>query len=431
MKKQKQLSMPSFVMLDNAAKIYPAARTKGWMPMFRVSLTFKENIDRDLMQTALDDTLRRLPLFSYRLKRGVFWFYLEKQLASPQVEEDARNPMLPFNLTGDNRFMFRLRVHKKRAALEVFHALTDGYGASVFLLTLSAHYLFLRHGVKVPSGGLIKSVQEKPDKSDWEDSFPKNARKLTRARSEDSAWQLPGTRAEHGYLRVVTGVIPTDKLLLLAREKKTTVNTLLAAVLLYSLVKAREGSRKKKNKPVKLSLPVNLRKYYDSKTLRNFSFYVNVPVYPGMNLDSVDSLIPYITHYMGLETMEGQLNARFSANVKAEQNILLRIAPLFLKTLVLKFMYRTTGERYVTSTLTNLGRVDLPKEMEPYVERMNLLLGPAQRTPLGVAVISAAGKTGINFTRTIRESEVERVFFTTLIDLGVPVFIESNDPDNA
>lgn len=426
MKKQGSLAVPSFMALDNAAKIYPAARTKGWMPMFRVSLTFKADIDEKLMQQALDDTLTRLPHFAYRLKRGLFWYYLEKQQDRPMVTEDARNPMLPFNLTGDNSFMFRLRVHKKRVALEVFHALTDGFGATVFLTTLSARYLYLKEHRVIPPGGFILSLSDKPDSLEWEDSFPRSARELTRARKEDSAWQLPGTRVERGYLRVITGQMPTDKLLLLSREKKTTVNTLLAAVLLFSLIKAREGSKRRKNKPVKLSLPVNLRKYYASRTLRNFSFYVNVPVYPGMNLDSIDKLLPYITNYMGLETMEGQLNARFSANVKAERNFFLRLAPLFLKTLVLKLMYRATGERYVTSTMTNLGRVDLPPEMESQVAQMNLLLGPAQRTPLGVAVISACGKTNINFTRTIKETQVERVFFSTLVDMGIPVAIFSN-----
>lgn len=429
MKKTKPQLMPSFVMLDNAAKIYPAARTRGWMPMFRVSLTFKEIIDKALMQQALDNTLNRLPLFSYRLKRGLFWYYLESQEHSPRVEEDARNPMLPFNLAGEKRFMFRLRVHKRRVALEVFHALTDGHGATVFLTTLAADYLYLRGGKRISPGGFIKSTQDMPDKTDWEDSFPKNAGKFTRARQEDSAWQLSGTRTERGYLRVITGIIPTDKLLLLAREKKTTVNTLLASVLLLSLLTVRKGSRRRKNKPIKLSLPVNLRKYYNSTTLRNFSFYVNVPVYPGMDLYSVDQLIPYVSHYMGLETMESQLNARFTSNVRAEQNFFLRLAPLFLKTLVLKLMYKATGERYVTSTMSNLGRLDLPPEMEQQVERLDVLLGPARKTPLGVAVISACGNTSISFTKTITESGVERVFFTTLIELGIPVLIESNEPD--
>ena len=417
---------PSWLKLDNAAKIYPAARTKGWMPLFRITMTFKEEIDKSLMQQALNQTLVRVPMYAYRLRPGLFWYYLEKQDRKPRVEEDARNLMLPFNLTHGRSFLFRLRCHKRRAALEVFHALADGFGASTFLMTLAAEYLFLRYGKRIPSGGLVLDTREKPKKAEWEDSFPRHAREMTRSRSEESAWQLKGTPEEAGFLRVVTGIIPTEKLLLLARNKKTTINTLLAAILLRALMNQKEGSLRGRKKPVKISLPVNLRRHYSSSTLRNFSFYVNVPVRTGQGLDTLDGLITYITHYMGLETMEYQLNARFSANVKAEQNKLLRIAPLILKSLVLKLMYRATGERYVTSTLTNLGRIDMPEEMERHVERMDLVLGPSQKTPLGAAVISACGKTCVNFSKTMRETGVEREFFTTLVNLGVPVLIESN-----
>ena len=417
---------PQWLSLDNAAKIYPAARTKGWMPLFRVSVTLKEEIDRGLLQAALEHSLKRVPIFGYRLRRGLFWFYLEEQDRLPQVEEDARNPMLPFNLTGSKRFMFRLRCHRRRVALEVFHALTDGYGATTFLLTLMAEYLFLKHGKRIPPGGMILDMKEKPRREEREDVFPKVARGVTRSRSEESAWQLRGSHEMHRYLRVVTGVMPTEKLLQVARDYKTTVNTLLAALLLQALMQQKEGSRRGKNKPVKLSLPVNLRKYYGAETLRNFSFYVNVPVQTGYGMDSLSDLITYITHYMGMETMEQQLNARFSANVKAEKNKLLRVAPLILKTLVLKLMYRATGERYVTSTLTNLGNVKLPDEMARHVERMDLVLGAAQKTPVSTAVISACGQTCFTFSKTMQQTGVEKAFFTSLVQLGVPVRIESN-----
>lgn len=417
---------PSWLKLDNAAKIYPAARTRGWMPMFRVSLTFREEVDRDILQTALDNTLKRLPLFSYRLRRGLFWNYFEAQRQGPRVEEDARNPMLPFNLASAHHFMFRLRHYRRRVALEVFHALADGYGAASFLLTLCAEYLYLRYGRRIPAGAMIKDVREAPQRNEWADSFPASARGLTHSRREESAWQMKGSPEKAGFLRVITGVMPTEKLRLLAKGRQTTVNSLLAAILLLALLKQKEGGKRGRGKPVKLSVPVNLRRYYDSKSLRNFSFYVNVPVHSGLGLDNLDALIPYVTHYMGLETLEGRLNARFSANVKAEQNKLLRLAPLFIKSLFLKLMYRATGERYVTSTLTNLGNIALPPEMEARVERMDMALGPALKTPISAAVISACGKTSVSFSKTIREAGVEREFFTTLIKLGVPVLIESN-----
>ena len=426
MNQPRRIITPDWLKLDNAAKIYPAARTKGWMPMFRVSITFLEEIDRPLMQQALENTLKRLPLFSYRLRRGLFWHYFDRQEAGPQVVDDARNMLLPLNLTGERDFMFRLRVHRRRAALEVFHALTDGYGATSFLTTLAAEYLRLKTGKIIPASGMVLDTKDAPRPEEWQDAFQKQARGLTRSRGEQSAWQMKGTRTERGYLRVVTGVMPTEKLLAAARARGTTVNTLLAAIFLQALMKQKEASKRGRGKPVKLSLPVNLRKYYGVSTLRNFSFYVNVPALPGYGLEDLDALITYITHYMGLETMEAQLNARFSANVKAERNKALRLAPLLLKSLVLKLMYRFTGERYMTSTLTNLGRVDLPEPMASQVERMDLILGPARKTPLAAAVISACGKTCLNFSKTIKESEVERLVFTALIRLGVPVMVESN-----
>lgn len=421
-------AVPSWLRLDNAAKIYPAARTKGWMPMFRVSLTFLEDIDQTLMQQALSRTLRRLPLFAYRLRRGLFWHYFEHQQAAPIISPDARNPMLPLNLTGEGDFMFRLRVHRSRVALEVFHALTDGTGATTFLVTLAADYLFLKTGQRIPAEGLVIDTQEAPRPGEWEDAFLKHARGKPGGRSEQSAWQLSRAGANLRYLRVITGVMPTERLLAVARSHGTTVNTLLASIFLLALIKKKEASKRGRNKPVKLSLPVNLRKFYPTATLRNFSFYINVPAREGWGLDNLEALLPYVQHYMALEGMEPRLNTRFSANVRAERNKALRLAPLFLKSLVLKMMYRATGERYMTSTLTNLGQVALPPAMASQVARMDLLLGPARRVPLSAAVISACGRTCLSFSKTTPDREVERLVFTTLIELGVPVTVESNWP---
>lgn len=426
MKEKPGPGMPAWLRLDNAAKIYPAARTRNWMALYRMSVTLKEDVDEALLQRALSLTLRRIPLFAYRLRRGLFWHYFDRQDKGPTVESDARNFLMPLNLAGSQDFLFRLRCHRKRISLEIFHALADGSGAISFLTTLTAEYLSLRYGKRIPATPPILDTREEPKAAEWEDSFPKYARNVTRPRGEEPAWQLRGTPQAHGFLRVVTGILPTDRLLGAARERKTTVNSLLAALLLQALIRKKEEGRRGGGRPVKLSLPVNLRKVYPSATLRNFSYYVNVPVRTDFGGYSLDDLIAIVSHYMGIETLEPMLNARFSANVKAEQNILLRAAPLFIKTLALKIMFNATGERYMTSTLTNLGRVDMPPEMERQVERMDVVLGRSKKTPLTCGIISACGKTSITFSITIRESDVERDFFTGLVKLGVPVLIESN-----
>lgn len=115
---------PGWLRLDNAAKIYPATRSRKWMALFRVSITLTEAVDDQLLGKALRQVIKRMPLLSYRLKRGLFWYYFDWQEAQPEVQADARNPMLPIDLAENGGFLFRVRSFDKRIALEIFHALS-------------------------------------------------------------------------------------------------------------------------------------------------------------------------------------------------------------------------------------------------------------------------------------------------------------------
>ncbi len=54
---------PGWLRLDNAAKIYPAARSRKWMALFRVSITLTEPVD-DAILKALRQVVKRIPLLS-------------------------------------------------------------------------------------------------------------------------------------------------------------------------------------------------------------------------------------------------------------------------------------------------------------------------------------------------------------------------------
>lgn len=74
--------------LDNAAKIYPAAKRRNWTNYFRLSATLTEEVDLNVLRAALDVTVRRFPSIAVRLRRGVFWYYLEEITKAPAIEED-------------------------------------------------------------------------------------------------------------------------------------------------------------------------------------------------------------------------------------------------------------------------------------------------------------------------------------------------------
>ncbi len=427
-RRRRHMAVPQWLKLDNAAKIYPATRSDDWMAVFRLSITLKDPIDKPLLQKALDATVARIPFFAYRLKRGLFWYYMEGHGDQPLVGEDAVNPCSGFNLHHNQHMMFRVRAWQSRIALELFHAVADGTGAMTFLLTLTAEYLRLRHGGRIPATPLILDTRHAPRPEEWEDSFPVYARHAARSRKENPAYPLRGTPAEKDYLLLTTGIIQTDALSEAAKRHSATINTYLAAQLLMAMLSiAREDHSPRRGKrPVKLSMPVNLRRYYPSGTLRNFSSYINAPVWPQYGTYTLDDIIALVKHFVGQETVEPMINARFSGNVHAEQSKLLRVAPLFLKTAVLKLMYTLTGERYFSTVMSNLGLIALPDRMASHVDRIDFIIGGGRRNPISLGCVSVAGKTVLNFSKTIREATVEQRFFTALVKDGVPVKVESN-----
>ena len=64
--------------------------------------------------------------------------------------------------------------------------------------------------------------------------------------------------------------------------------------------------------------------------------------------------------------------------------------------------------------------------MKPWVRRMEFIIGTQRSYPNNCSAASYGGETYINMIRNIRESELERRFFSRLVELGVPVAIETN-----
>ena len=122
--------------LDNAAKIYPAARRKKWSNVFRLSATLTEPVDKEVLRTALDVTLRRFPSIGVRLRRGLFWFYLERVPEVPEIQSEQAYPLAHMSHKEMRQCAFRVIAYKNRIAVEIFHALTDGTGGMIFLLSL-------------------------------------------------------------------------------------------------------------------------------------------------------------------------------------------------------------------------------------------------------------------------------------------------------
>ena len=129
MKERKKKRPGRWRKLDNAAQAFPAATGKKDSRVFRFYCMLREEIDRDRLQRALDETLEKYPLFRSVLRKGLFWFYMEPRQIPAEVKPEDRPPCSRIYEPDRKSLLFQVSCYKNRINLEVFHGLTDGTGA--------------------------------------------------------------------------------------------------------------------------------------------------------------------------------------------------------------------------------------------------------------------------------------------------------------
>ena len=414
--------------LDNAAKIYPAAKRRNWNNFFRLSATLTEPVDTEVLRRALDVTVRRFPSIAVRLRRGAFWYYLEEIPKAPAIQAEKSCPLdhVPFHEV--RQCAFRVLVYHERIAVEFFHALTDGTGALIFLKSLLAEYLSQKYGLAIPAEKGVLGRLEEPSAEEVEDSFARYAGDVKLSRRESTAYHLSGTPEPDGYKDLVTMMIPAEKLRDCAKGFGISVTELLCAAMMQAIldIQAKKVPRRAARKPVKVLLPVNLRTLFPSATLRNFASYITPEIDPRMGDCSFEELCQLVHHKMGMENNRRTMRAKFAANVASERSPVLRVMPLFIKNIAMKAVFDMVGECKSCLCLSNLGRVELPEAMTPYVTRMDFIIGVQARAPHNCGVITWNGTAYINCIRNIREPALELAFYRVLHRLGLPVKVESN-----
>ena len=416
--------------LDNAAKIYPAARTQDWSNVFRLSATLTETVDMAVMKTALDVTVRRFPSIAVRLRRGVFWYYLEQLTEAPAVREESSYPLTRMSREEIRKCAFRVIVYDRRIAVEMFHSLTDGNGALVFLKSLVAEYLQQKYGIHIPAEHGVLGRLDDPADVELEDSFQKYAGTVSASRQERTAWRLKGTPETGGFLNVTCFELSTKEVLAKAHEYNVSLTTFLCAAMMMAMQNLQKESvpNPRRRKPLKVLIPVNLRKLFPSRTLRNFALYTTPEILPQLGEYTFEEICQAIRHRMGLDITPKQMSMKIATNVNSEKIMAVRLMPLFIKNMVMKAVFDSVGEKKSCLTLSNLGAVRLPEEMLPYVETMDFILGVQATAPYNCGVLSYGDKLRLNFIRNIREPKLEYHFHCVLRDMGLCAEVQSNRP---
>ena len=415
--------------LDNAALIYPSVQSERLTAMFRFSMTLKEAIDPVVLQKSLDVVILRFPFYRVRLKRGFFWYYLEHNPKMPRVEKDVRYPMSRLHTNFGTHFLFRVRYWQKRIAVEFCHILTDGTGGITFLKALVYDYL-KRKGhepgepLDIPIAGQLSTEEEAEDAYN---RFYKSP--LPLPDKGRKAYHVPGRLImPPGAIFITSGVISLESVLKESKKLNVSITGLLASIYIDVLQEIQDNQVKNntKKKPIALQIPVNMRGIYPSKTLRNFSLFVMPEIDPRLGKYSFSEILQIVRESLLTHTNEKAISRYLSRNVGGQRNWMIRIIPLVFKKFLMPFLYTRMGEDLCSGTLSNLGLVKLPEGMTNSVERIDFMLGTNPLNKTGCSVCGYGDKLYISFSRINANTDIERLFFTRLVKMGIHVKVESN-----
>ena len=413
--------------LDNAGILYSALQREEYSAIYRFSALLDEPVRPAALQNAIDRVMPRFPSFAVRIRRGLFWYYLEPNTApGPFLKADVANPCQPVRFREDNGWLVRFYYYRNRISLEVFHALSDGAGALVFFRTLLAEYLW-QTGADIPAGNGVLDLNEPPRKEELEDAYVRYAgHHALGLRRMPKAYANTGTPEPFYTFHVTMGFVPLDKLREAARRQNASITEYLAAVLIHVLLEKQHREHPHRERPVALAVPINLRSWFPSETLRNFITTVRPVIDPALGAYTFPEIVSQVRHYMKLHIHRQELQAAFTGNVRFTKNFFLRAVPVILKNPVMALNYYLLGVRPYSCTYTNPGAFAVPPEMASHIQGMEVILGQATVPRCHCASISYGNTMEITFAGTLAETETERDFFRFLIREGIPVRVESN-----
>ena len=408
--------------LDNSAKIFPISAGKKYSTVFRLSAVLKEKIDPKILKIAIDKALEQYEFFRVRLKNGFFWNYLEYNSKKPIIEEEKEYPCKYIEPRENNNYLFKVTYFDKKINIDIFHSLTDGNSGIMFFREIVYNYIELSHKEEFKEELRIK---RKVDLS-AEDSYIKNYNKKAKGNvSSKKAYKLAGRKIKLGAISAIHEIIDLQTLKQEAKKNEATITQYLTAVLIYSIYKANYLKYKGK-KPIKVCIPVNLKKYFPSNTISNFFSYITVEAeMQKENLDTFDEILEFVKKDFQEKLTPEEIQKTMSGNVKLGTNLFIKIIPLILKKPIVRLSYLEI-RKYTTTTFSNIGRIGIIGKYQKYIDNFLMLIAPEPVEKIKCSACSFENNMVFTFTSILDDCDIEKEFYQFLREKNIPVSIESN-----
>lgn len=403
--------------LDNAAKIFPPTSTKRDTKVFRFVCELTEPVDSGILQSALEETIQEFPLYRSILKKGLFWYYLEESNLRPQVEKESLPACSPIYNQDGPGLLFRVLYYKKRINLEVFHVLADGTGAMQFLRALVFAYLAKKYRI---SGRLADYDASRDQKN--QDAFYKYYDKTGTVpkMKHYRAYRIRGERLPGNRTGITEGFLSAKAVLQKAHENDATLSEFLVALLICSIY---DGMAvRERNRPVIISVPVDLRRFFPAQTARNFFGVIQVSHHFQKDGQEFAQVLANVRESFRRQLTQENLHGVISRYSVFENNPFIKAIPLPLKIPILRIsgIWADGGD---TAAFSNIGRVAVPAEAAKHIQLFDVFVS-TKRPQL--CLCSFGDTLAVSVSSQLADTGIQRHFFRQLTEMGISVQVVSN-----
>lgn len=417
--------------LDNSAKIFPIDSDKNFSAVYRMSVLLTEDINPKILKDAVNKTLESFTSFKVCLKRGFFWYYLEENTKEIIIDEEKNYPCKYIDKNTNNGYLFKVTYYKNKINVDTFHSLTDGSSSIEFIKAIAYNYIDLAHPDEtknIPEMEVKQNI-EVNDKN-TEDSYMKNYQKsLKSPKGGKRAYILHGRRIPLYGVNVTHGFINLKQIIKRCRKLKVTVTQYFTAVLIYAIYQEylEKYKNRKLKKPIKICIPVNLKKYFESTTITNFFSYISINASAKeLDLLNFNKVLEFVHDDFKKKLDKTEIARTMMKNVKLGNNIGVKLIPLFLKRPIVKISYIEI-RKYSTTTLSNIGKVNVLPEYQKYIDNFLFLIAPDRGEKIKCSTMSYNDNIIFTITSILKSPGVEKKFFEYLEKENTTVQIETND----
>lgn len=407
--------------LDNSAKIFPISTGKKYSTVFRFSVVLNEKINKDALEKAVNNALDTYKLFKVRMKAGLFWYYFENNPKKTIIHEEIDYPCQYINPRKNNNYLFKVTYFENKINIDIFHSLTDGNNGLIFFREIVYNYLEIMH----PDDLKCERTSRKIDYN-TEDSYIKNYNKKSKSNaSSKKGYILKGSKVPLSAVSTIHEIIDLDSLTKESKKYGATITQYLTAVLIYSIY---EENYKKNNgkKPIKVCIPVNLKKFFPSKTMSNFFSYITLEAQMRKdNLNTFEKILEFVKKDFKQRLTEEEITKTMSGNVKIGNNPFIKAVPLALKKLLVRLSYIEI-RKYTSITFSNIGRIGIIGKYKNYINYFLMLIAPESVEKIKCSSCTFENKMVFTFTSILDDNKIQKRFYEFLMEKGINVEIESN-----